>query len=53
MKNKKIFNRLVRDGVPEIIENSGDVPETEILDDLTYSKMLDGKKEGHLKRNYC
>jgi predicted house-cleaning noncanonical NTP pyrophosphatase (MazG superfamily) len=43
MGNKKVFNKLVRDRIPEIIESSGDIPEIEILDDLTYSKMLDEK----------
>lgn len=43
MNEKRIFNKLVRDKIPEIIENNGDIPEIEILDDSTYSKMLDEK----------
>ena len=40
MNNKKIFNKLVRDRIPEIIKNNGEVPEIETLDDLTYNEML-------------
>ena len=43
MESKKVFNKLVRDKIPEIIKNNGDIPEIEILDDLAYSKMLEKK----------
>lgn len=43
MNNKKEFNKLVRDRIPEIIQNNGEIPEIEILDDSLYSKMLDEK----------
>ena len=40
MDNRKTFNKLVRDRIPEIIESNGEISEIEILDDLTYTKML-------------
>jgi predicted house-cleaning noncanonical NTP pyrophosphatase (MazG superfamily) len=43
MESKKVFTKLVRDRIPEFIECSGYIPEIEVLDDLTYSKMLDAK----------
>ena len=41
--NKEIFNKLVRDKIPEIIIKNGDTPETQILDDETYLKRLNEK----------
>jgi Uncharacterized conserved protein len=41
--NRIIFNKLVRDKIPEIIKNNNQIPEIEILDDLIYQKMLDKK----------
>ncbi|MCL2426951.1 MAG: nucleoside triphosphate pyrophosphohydrolase [Oscillospiraceae bacterium] len=43
MEDRKIFNKLVRDRIPEIIESHGNIPEIEVLDDLAYSKALDEK----------
>ena len=37
---EQVFNKLVRDRIPEIIENSGEVAETRILDDNEYMKEL-------------
>ena len=37
---KKIYNKLVRDKLPEIISNDGGSPEFYILDDLEYRKRL-------------
>lgn len=39
----KYYNKLVRDRIPEIIENSGGKCVTEILSDADYLKMLDAK----------
>lgn len=36
-------NKLIRDKIPEIIENSGKRCDVEILDDETYLKYLDKK----------
>jgi predicted house-cleaning noncanonical NTP pyrophosphatase (MazG superfamily) len=43
MENRKTFNKLVRDKIPEILEKNGAKPETQILDDSTYLKLLDEK----------
>ncbi len=33
---EKIYNKLVRDGIPKIIENDGEIPITRILSDDEY-----------------
>lgn len=40
---KKAFNKLVRDRIPEIISEKGGTPEYKILDNDDYIKMLDDK----------
>lgn len=37
---KRIYNKLVRDHIPEIIRKDGGSPETRILDDHEYKKLL-------------
>lgn len=37
------YNKLIRDRIPEIIEQSGNTPIIEILDSETYKKYLDIK----------
>lgn len=37
---EKIFNKLVRDKIPEIINNNNEVAVTRILDDINYRKEL-------------
>ena len=44
----KIYNKLVRDRIPEIIEASGSKCKTEILSDEKYLKMLDVKLDEEL-----
>lgn len=39
----KIYNKLVRDKIPEIIEKSGKTCEVEILEDDKYIEKLDEK----------
>ncbi len=39
----KIYNKLVRDRIPEIIESDGKTCTTEILSDDRYLQMLDAK----------
>ena len=41
--NIKVYNKLIRDRIPEIIETSGKTCVTEILSDEAYLEML-GKK---------
>lgn len=36
----KVFNKLVRDKIPQIIENNGEKPITEVLNDREYRKEL-------------
>lgn len=40
---EKIYNKLVRDKIPEIIQKDGKTCSTEILDNDRYLEMLDGK----------
>lgn len=44
----KVYNKLVRDRIPEIIESSGKACMTEILTDEAYLKMLDNKLDEEL-----
>ena len=48
MVEKSIYNKLVRDKIPEIIEASGKTCETEILSDEEYLQMLDKKLDEEL-----
>ena len=44
----KIYNKLVRDRIPEIIEASGAECKTEILSDEKYLEMIDAKLDEEL-----
>ena len=44
----KIYNKLVRDNIPHIIEEAGKKPHTEILDDVAYLKGLHQKLQEEL-----
>ena len=44
----KVYNKLVRDKIPEIIEASGKTCETEILDEGEYLRMVDAKLDEEL-----
>ena len=46
--SKIIYDKLVRDKIPEIIEASGKTCETEILSDEEYLQMLDKKLDEEL-----
>ena len=45
---KVVYNKLVRDKIPEIIEESGKTCEIEILSDEGYLQMLDKKLDEEL-----
>ena len=45
---KKMYNKLVRDKIPEIIEKEGKVCKTEILSDTENLKMVDAKLDEEL-----
>ena len=45
---KTIYNKLVRDNIPEIIRNSGKECDIEILSDEDYLKMVDAKLDEEL-----
>jgi predicted house-cleaning noncanonical NTP pyrophosphatase (MazG superfamily) len=47
-KMKKIYNKLVRDRIPEIIESSGKKCQVHILDDKEYLRMIDLKMDEEL-----
>ncbi|MBQ7921298.1 MAG: nucleoside triphosphate pyrophosphohydrolase [Clostridia bacterium] len=44
----KVYNKLVRDRIPEIIEKSGASCKTEILSDAEYLKRIDAKLDEEL-----
>lgn len=44
----KVYNKLVRDRIPEIIEHSGASCKTEILSDEEYLRLLDAKLDEEL-----
>ncbi len=44
----KIYNKLVRDRIPEIIEESGAECKTKLLSDEEYLKMIDAKLDEEL-----
>ena len=48
MEKKIVYNKLVRDKIPEIIETSGKICETEILSNEEYLLMLDKKLDEEL-----
>lgn len=43
LQNVKFYNKLVRDRIPEIIENSGEKAIVRILDDAEYKRRLEDK----------
>lgn len=47
-----IYNKLVRDLIPQIIESSGKKYNTKILDDNTYIEMLNQKLQEELNEYY-
>ena len=42
-ENEHVYNKLVRDKIPEIIEKNGDIPVTRTLDDKEYFIELEQK----------
>ena len=40
---ERIYNKLVRDNIPSIIEEKGEIAVTKILDDGTYKSELEKK----------
>ncbi len=40
---ERVYNKLVRDNIPNIIESKGETPVTRILDDTEYKKELEKK----------
>ena len=48
MSKKIVYNKLVRDNIPEIIEASGKTCKTEILSNEEYLQMLDKKLDEEL-----
>lgn len=40
---ERIYNKLVRDNIPDIITANGETPVTRILDDAEYKKALEEK----------
>ena len=45
----KTYNKLVRDKIPEIIENNGEVPKTRILSDEEYLIELNKKLQEEIQ----
>ena len=46
--SEKVYNKLVRDKIPQIIEADGKICETEILSDSEYLHMIDAKLDEEL-----
>ena len=44
-----VYNKLIRDKIPQIIENAGKIPVVETLDSETYKRFLDAKLEEELQ----
>ena len=40
---ERVYNKLVRDNIPNIIKEKGEEPITKVLDDETYKKELEKK----------
>ena len=40
---ERVYNKLVRDNIPNIIKGKGETPITKILDDATYKNELEKK----------
>ncbi len=40
---ERIYNKLVRDKIPNIIEENGEIPIVKVLDDSNYKKELENK----------
>ena len=40
---ERVYNKLVRDNIPNIIESKGETPVTRILDDMEYKNELEKK----------
>ncbi len=47
-----VYNKLVRDKIPEIIQTSGKTCSTEILSEDEYLRMLDAKLDEELQEYY-
>lgn len=43
MEKEKIYNKLVRDRIPEIIENDGEIPFVRTLNDSEFKRELERK----------
>ncbi len=48
-----IYNKLVRDRIPEIIESKGNTCITEVLSDEAYLRMLDAKLDEELSEYHA
>ena len=40
---ERIYNKLVRDKIPNIIEEKGETPVVKVLDEINYKKELEKK----------
>jgi predicted house-cleaning noncanonical NTP pyrophosphatase (MazG superfamily) len=43
IKMERIYNKLVRDKIPNIIEEKGETPVVKVLDEINYKKELEKK----------
>ena len=46
---KKTYNKLVRDKIPEIIRNNGEIPKIRILNDEEYKEVIESNSTDRLE----
>lgn len=47
---ERIYNKLVRDKIPNIIEEKGETPVVKVLDEINYKKELEKNYTKNIKR---
>lgn len=49
-KMEKIYNKLVRDNIPNIIKENGETPFIKVLDEISYKKELEKNYTRNIKK---
>lgn len=48
---ERIYNKLVRDKIPDIIKGNGEMPIIRLLDDISYKSELEKKNVRRIQRS--